>query len=129
MAHYLVRARPHFDLLPELQARLVEGALRLLRPFGPALTRALEGARWDPTTGEAIWEEEDYCRPPLAQERAAVLDRYFFDLRVEPVATGEGWSRIAGLPSLWSPQDLEGVGGGPAVAGPACDWTTGACGF
>ncbi len=104
MAHYLVRARPHFDLLPELQAPLAEGAFSRLRPFGPALTQALEGARWDAATGEAVWEE-DYCRPPLAQERAAVLDRYFFDLRVEPVAAGEGWGRVASLPSLWSAHD------------------------
>ncbi len=27
--------------------------------------------------GGAIWKKEDYCRPPLAQERAAVLDQYF----------------------------------------------------
>lgn len=23
-----------------------------------------------------MWEEEDYCRPPLAEERAAVLDLF-----------------------------------------------------
>jgi hypothetical protein len=28
-------------------------------------------------------EEEDYCSPPLAQERAAVLDTYFDDITVE----------------------------------------------
>jgi hypothetical protein len=37
----------------------------------------------------------------LAEERAAVLDRYFFDLRVEPVSEGEGWKRIAPLPRLF----------------------------
>jgi hypothetical protein len=27
--------------------------------------------------------EEDYCSPPLAQQRAAVLDTYFDDITVE----------------------------------------------
>jgi hypothetical protein len=51
--------------------------------------------------GFAIWEEEDYCRPPLAQERAAVLDRHFDELTVEPVREGEGWGRIRTLPRLF----------------------------
>lgn len=111
MAFYLVRARPRPELLPELHRRLQRDELRRLRPFGPALSRALAGARWDAATGEAAWEEEDYCWPPLAQERAAVLDRYFQDLRCEPVAEGGGWQRIAHLPPLWPAE------GGAATAG------------
>lgn len=102
MAHYLVRARLKPELAAELRARLDRGEFRAMRPFGQALTRALENARWDPRTGEAVWEEEDYCSPPLAMEREAVLDRYVEDLRTERVRAGEGWERIAGLPSLWA---------------------------
>jgi hypothetical protein len=51
--------------------------------------------------GIAIWEEEDYCVPPLAQERGAVLDTYFQDLNVEPVDQNKGWERINSLPRLW----------------------------
>lgn len=51
--------------------------------------------------GVAVWEEEDYCTPPLAQERAAVLDRYFDDLAVESVRPGAGWERIEELPRLF----------------------------
>lgn len=101
MAYYLVRARLKLELADELGQRLRRGELASLRPFGAALTRALENARRDPATGEAVWEEEDYCSPPLAMERAAVLDRYFRDLHAEPVREGEGWQRIAHLPSLW----------------------------
>ncbi len=104
MAYYLVRARPKLTLLGELRARLDRDELRPLRPFGEAITIGLSGARRDPTSGDAIWEEEDYCSPPLAMERAAVLDRYFEGLGVERLARGVGWSRIASLPSLW---DLE----------------------
>lgn len=38
------------------------------------MTRALERARFDLDTGEAVWVEEDYRSPPLAMERAEVLD-------------------------------------------------------
>jgi hypothetical protein len=101
MAYYLVRARPKPELAAELRARLDREEFRPMRPFGLALTKSLEGARRDPETGEAVWEEEDYCRPPLAQERAAVLDQYFEDIRVESVPEGEGWQRIVHLPALW----------------------------
>ncbi len=101
MAYYLVRAQPKSARLEELQARLRQGEFRTMRPFGQALTKSLEGARWDADAGEAVWEEEDYCSPPLAMERAAVLDHYFENLRVERVAEGEGWGQIASLPSLW----------------------------
>lgn len=48
----------------------------------------------------AIWEEEDFCSRPLAQERATVLDAYFDDTTVQRVNTGEGWKQIEGLPRL-----------------------------
>jgi hypothetical protein len=71
-----------------------------MKPFGRSLTHALRnaGIRKD---GVAVWEEEDYCSPPLAQEREAVLDGYFGDLRVEPVSEGDGWEKIAALPRLF----------------------------
>lgn len=99
MAHYLVRAIPKPDRLAELQQRLQASAFVGLRPFGKALTHSLNNARAEPD-GTAIWEEEDYCSPPLAQERAAVLDQYFDEITVEPVNVGEGWARIADLPKL-----------------------------
>jgi hypothetical protein len=100
MAHYLVSARPLVDRLEDLEAKLKEHAFIELNPFGRALTASLETARRLPD-GTAVWEEEDYCRPPLAQEREAVLDRYFEELSVEPVERGRGWERIAQLPPLF----------------------------
>jgi hypothetical protein len=108
MAYYLVRARLKTDRAAELRGRLDRQEFLPMRPFGAALTKGLAGARHDPATGEAVWEEEDYCVPPLAMERAAVLDRYFDDLRVEPVREDEGWQRIADLPSLWEMGDVAG---------------------
>jgi hypothetical protein len=100
MAHYLVRAKPKQDRLPDLRVQLDRQAFVGMRPFGRALTRALEGARVDEDE-TAVWEEEDYCSPPLAQEREAVLDDYFVRIEVEAVDEGEGWQRIESLPSLY----------------------------
>jgi hypothetical protein len=99
MAYYLVRAKPKPERLSELQDRLQEGAFIGLRPFGKALTHSLKEARTQ-SDGIAIWEEEDYCSPPLAEERAAVLDNYFDEISVERVDAGEGWKRIKALPKL-----------------------------
>ena len=100
MAHYLVSATPRRDRLGEMEARLARDEFVSLRPFGPSLTKSLRNARYR-SDGEAVWEEEDYCRPPLAEERAAVLDRYFDELKVEPVSLGAGWRRIDDLPRLF----------------------------
>ena len=96
MAYYLVRAKPKPERLSELHDRLQQDSFVGLHPFGKALTYSLKQARTQPD-GIAIWEEEDYCTPPLAQERAAVLDNYFDEISVEQVNAGEGWKRIDGL--------------------------------
>ncbi len=99
MAHYLVKARPTGDM-KELKRRLDGGAVRSMRPFGEALDHSLRNARVD-SEGRAVWEELDYCSPPLTQERAAVLDDYFSELETEEVEKGKGWERIANLPRLF----------------------------
>jgi len=100
MAYYLVKAKAHKDLLTELRSHLDSGEIEQMQPFGRALQYSLENARLNPQ-GWAVWEEEDYCRPPLAQERAAVLDTYFTDLSVKRMQKGEGWAQIESLPDFW----------------------------
>ena len=100
MAYYLVSARPNGDRLDELRERLGNDEFRRLRPFGNALTHSLRNARRRPD-GFAVWEEEDYCRPPLAEERAAVLDDYFEELDFEAVPFRADWRRIGSLPPLF----------------------------
>src|ERR671938_393542 len=101
MAYYLVTARPKRDQLAEL-ARLVESrAVEPMQPFGRALQPSLANRRVRPD-GAAMWEEEDYSRPPLAEERAAVLDRFFDQIEVQTVARGSGWELIQDLPLLLS---------------------------
>jgi hypothetical protein len=100
MAHYLVTARPRGNALEELSKKLRGKAYASMRPFGRAMTYSLENARIR-DDGYAAWEEEDYCFPPLAQERAAALDEFFDDLEVRPVRAGAGWAEIEGLPRLF----------------------------
>ena len=103
MAHYLVTARPNPDRLSKLRSELERDAFSDLKPFGHALTESLLNARVQPD-GLSIWEEEDYCHPPLAEERAAVLDHYFAELEVRPVSPGSGWAEIKALPRLFPEQ-------------------------
>ena len=103
MAYRFVRANPNRERLPELRDRLDGDEIERMDPFGRALTTALERARFDPETGEAVWIEEDYCTPPLAMERAEVLDEYFSEITIvdEDVDEAAGWRRIDDLPGLW----------------------------
>ena len=100
MTRYLVQARPDPDRLPELERRLESGEILEMRPVDRALASGLTQALKRPD-GTAVWEEEDYCSPPLAEERAAVLDRHFDDVEVEKVEPGEGWAQILDLPRLF----------------------------
>jgi hypothetical protein len=100
MMHYLVQAKPFEELLPELRQRLDSGEIHRMRPFGPSLHYSLKHARLQ-ENGVAIWEEEDYCWPPLVQERAAVLNDYFKEFNVERVDRSEGWKRVESLPGMW----------------------------
>jgi hypothetical protein len=102
MAYYLVKAKYHQSLLNELRNKLDSGEIKKMRPFGQALQYGLDNARLDPQDEAfAVWEEEDYCNPPLAQERAAVLDTYFTNLEVKNVKHGEGWKEVESLKRLW----------------------------
>ena len=100
MAYYLVVAKPKPDRLPDLLSNLQDRAYLTMLPFGRSLTYSLHHARLR-DDGYAVWEEEDYCSPPLAQERAAALDEFFDDLEVTVVEKGEGWARIGELPRLF----------------------------
>jgi len=103
MVIWLVKAKPRVEKLRELRARLDSGEISAMRPFGESLDDGLRNARIRQEDGYALWEEEDYCRPPLAQEREAVLDSYFDELSVvDARQPGMGWKRVEKLPSLWN---------------------------
>ncbi|MHC3438033.1 hypothetical protein ACYJ1Y_07960 [Natrialbaceae archaeon A-gly3] len=108
MAYRFVRARPRRDRMVDLRERLDSGEIEAMEPFGLAMTTALEDARIDADTGNALWVEEDYCSPPLAMERD-VLAEYFESITVleEAVDEEEGWERLEDLPLLWDELALE----------------------
>ncbi len=97
MAYYLVKAK--LNRPQDLKVLVDGGGIRAMRPFGDELQSCLQNARID-SDGYATWEENCYCTPPLAQERA-VLDQYFMDLQTTTVQKGEGWKAIESLPLLW----------------------------
>lgn len=101
MVFWLVTAKPRVERLLELRGRLDSREISRMRPFGRSLENGLVNARLR-EDGLALWEEEDYCVPPLAQERAAVLDDYFDNIAVEDIGDpGRGWEKLTSLPSLW----------------------------
>ena len=100
MAHYLVTAKPKSERLGDLLANLRKRAYVSIRPFGKTMTHSLENARLR-EDGYAMWEEEDYCSPPLAQERATALDEFFDELEIAPVKERAGWEEIDQLPRLF----------------------------
>ena len=101
MAYYLVTATPKRELKAELIEKLKGRAFEPLRPFGREIMKALTKARLL-DNGAAVWEEEDYCNPPLRAEKEAVLDRYFSDISVQDMGDrGNGWKRIYKLPRLF----------------------------
>lgn len=106
MAYYLVTAKPKSDLR-ELLGNLRNNVYAPMRPFGKALTYSLWHARLR-EDGYATWEEEDYCSPPLTEERAAALDEFFEELSVIPVRAGAGWQEINQL--RWLFPELSSVG-------------------
>lgn len=71
MAHYLVRAIPRQGALKRIWKDLESGRIASMRPFGRALDESLRNARFD-LRGHAVWEEEDYCTPPLTRGTVAV---------------------------------------------------------
>ena len=86
--------------MKSLRQELDSGKISKLKPFGEELHRGLDNARTD--NNYAYWVEEDYCSPPLALERASILDRYFDDISVDPVNSEEqGWDRIRDKPRIW----------------------------
>jgi hypothetical protein len=101
MSIYIVRARMKKEL-SELRKELESGKISKLQPFGETLSYGLKNAR---VTNDryVLWVEVDYCSPPLAMEKASVLDKYFDNITVEPVRSEEeGWNRINQITQLWT---------------------------
>ncbi len=100
MAHYLVTAKPILKKIKSLENSLKNNEFLNLQPFGKAISFSLLNARLK-ENGLAVWEEEDYCDPPLKEEKFHVLKYFFEDINAKEIKEGEGWNSIKELPEMF----------------------------
>ena len=100
---YRVTARFKLDTAVELQRRLDGGSIAAQQPDGQEIVDSLHRAVMT-RAGDVQWSEMCFCNPPLAHERATVLDRYFDGVTTEPV---EDHERYDGRPFMEHLQALQ----------------------
>jgi hypothetical protein len=81
---YRVIARFKTDTAAELRRRLDDGSIAAQQPDGQELVDSLHRAVIS-ESGDVRWSERCYCDPPLAHERATILDHYFDDIVTQPI--------------------------------------------
>ncbi len=81
---YRVTARFRTDTAAELRRRLDDGSIAAQQPDGQELVDSLQRAVMT-DSGDVTWSEMCFCDPPLAHERATVLDQYFDAVTSEPI--------------------------------------------
>ena len=81
---YRVTARFKTDTAAELRHRLGDGSIAAQRPDGQEIVDSLHRAVMT-DSGEVQWSELCFCDPPLAHERATILDHYFDGVATEPI--------------------------------------------
>ena len=101
---YHVRARFKAETARDFHAKLSDGSIANQRPDGPELIASMDRAVVN-AEGQVEWSETCYCTPPLAHERATVLDMHFEDIVTEPV---EAHTRFDGQPFVASVRKLAG---------------------
>ena len=82
---YRVIARFKTDTAAELRRRLDDGSIAAQQPDGQEMVDSLHRAVVS-ESGDVRWSERCYCDPPLAHERATILDHYFDDIVTQPIA-------------------------------------------
>jgi hypothetical protein len=85
---YRVTARFRTDTATELRDRLADGSIAAQRPDGQEIVDSLHRAVMT-DTGDVQWSEMCFCDPPLAHERATILDHYLDVVATEPIANYE----------------------------------------
>lgn len=81
---YHVRAKFRADTAAAFLAKLTDGTIGKQRPDGPELVASMKRAVVN-AKDKIEWTEVCYCEPPLAHERATVLDSHFEDILAEPI--------------------------------------------
>lgn len=87
---YHIRAKFREQTAAEFFARLTDGTIENQEPDGRELVASMNRAVVA-KNGIIEWSEMCYCAPPLAHERATVLDAYFDEITVEPIDSYESY--------------------------------------
>ena len=93
---YRVIARFKTDTAAELRRRLDDGSIAAQQPDGQEVVDSLHRAVIS-ESGEVQWSELCYCDPPLAHERATILDHHFADIITQPI---EDYQEYKGRPFM-----------------------------
>ena len=81
---YKVQARFDKSKAREFYEKLTDGTIQKQKPDGPSIIDGMNRAVID-ESGLILWSEICYCSPPLAHERATVLDHYFSEIETEEI--------------------------------------------
>ena len=99
---YQVKAKFKYDKAREFYQKLTDGSIEKQQPDGPEMVSSMNRATID-DNGNINWTELCYCPTPLKHERATVYDKYFTDLKTEPISNHkiiEGKSFMEKLPTF-----------------------------
>ena len=81
---YHVRAKFIEDSAQSFVDKLTDGTVEDQRPDGAEIVASMNRAVVA-ADGLVEWSEMCFCNPPLAHERATVLDRHFTEITTEPI--------------------------------------------
>ncbi len=92
---YKIKARFKTETAADYYRKLTDGSIASQKPDGEELVAAMHRAVVG-SSGEVEWCERCFCDPPLAHERATVLDHHFDDITTEEIddyqqAEGQGF--------------------------------------
>ena len=93
---YRVPARFKPATAAELRRKLDDRSIAAQQPDGQEMVDSLHRAVVS-ESGDVRWSELCYCDPPLAHERATILDHYFDDIVTQPI---EDYERYDGRPFM-----------------------------
>ena len=100
---YRVTARFRTDTATELRRRLDDGSIAAQLPDGQEIVDSLHRAIVTPS-GDVQWSEMCFCDPPLAHERATILDHHFDAITTEAI---DDYERYDGQPFIEHLQTLQ----------------------
>ncbi len=81
---YKVKEKFNYDKAKEFHQKLTDGTILKQQPDGPEMVDSMNRATID-DKGDVNWTELCYCPTPLMHERATVFDKFFIDIKTEPI--------------------------------------------